>query len=225
MIEGNGQTLASRIKRLIADSGLGHTDRLPPERDFSRQLGVTRGDLRRALAEMEADGLIWRHVGRGTFIGSRPVHNLDDVTFLGRLANPAELIDARLAVEPELARLAAAKAIRQDIEAIRTCCQRGRAAQEWRSYEAWDSNFHHAVAKATHNKLLVHLFDTLNAVRRSIVWGQMRSTGAPPADHRSFDEHDAITAAIEGRDGAGAAARMHEHLCSVRERVLPAMNR
>jgi DNA-binding FadR family transcriptional regulator len=220
--EGSGG-LAERIKQLVADQGLGHAERLPPERRFCEQLGVSRTDLRRALAEMEADGLIWRHVGRGTFIGARPVHNLDDVAFLGRLANAAQLIDARLAVEPELARLAALHAAGSDLEAMRTCCQRCRSAREWRSYEAWDSNFHHAVARATRNKLLLHFFDTLNAVRRSIVWGQLRATGRPADDHMSFAEHEAIFEAIAARDGPRAAAEMHAHLCSVRDRVLPAM--
>jgi DNA-binding FadR family transcriptional regulator len=217
--------LAERIKQLIAEQALGHAERLPPERHFCNQLGVSRSELRKALAEMEADGLIWRHVGRGTFIGARPVHNLDDVTFLGQLANAGQLLDARLAVEPQLARLAAQNATRPDLEAMRSCAERGRTAREWRSYEAWDSNFHQAIAKATHNKLLVHFFETLNAVRRTIVWGQMRTTGRPPADHRSFDEHDAIYAAIAAGDAEGAAEEMAAHLRSVRDRVLPAMRR
>ena len=133
------------------------------------------------------------------------------------------MLDARVAIEPELARLAALHAVRADVEAIRTCALRARAAGDWRSYEAWDNNIHHAVAKATHNKLLIFLFDTLNVVRRSIVWGQPRTTEGPPADHPSFDEHDAIADAIEAHDPAAAASRMRDHLRSVRDRVLPTL--
>lgn len=215
--------LAERLRRFIAEDGFAHNDRLPPERALSRELRVSRAELRKALAALEADGLIWRHVGRGTFIGARPVLNLDDVAFLGQLANPAQVLDARVAIEPELARLAALHAARADLAAIRTCCDRARAAGDWRSYEAWDNNIHHAVAKATHNKLLIFLFDTLNVVRRSIVWRQVRTTKGPPDDHESFDEHDAIAAAIEARDPEAAAARMRDHLHSVRDRVLPAL--
>ena len=212
-----------QIKRFIAEKGLAHNQRLPPERQFCRQLGVSRVDLRKALAEMEADGLIWRHVGRGTFIGSRPVHNLDDVAFLRQLAKPAQMIEARLAIEPELARLAALHGTQSDLEAIRACNQRCRLAEEWRTYEAWDNNFHHADAKATHNKVLLYLFDSFNVVRRSVVWGQARSTSRPAPDHFSFDQHDAIRTAIAAGDAAGAAARMRDHLRSVAERVLPTM--
>ncbi|MDH3665277.1 MAG: FCD domain-containing protein [Alphaproteobacteria bacterium] len=215
--------IVEQIKRFIADKRLGHNQKLPPERQFCRRLGVSRVDLRKALACMEEDGLIWRHVGRGTFIGSRPVHNLDDVAFLRQLANPAEMMDARLAIEPELARLAALHRTQSEVDAIHICNQRCRAAEEWRSYEAWDNNFHHAIAKATHNKVLLYLFDSFNVVRRSIVWGQARSTKRPATDHFSFDQHDAIHAAIAAGDATEAAACMRNHLRSVAERVLPAM--
>ena len=84
---------------------------------------MTRGELRKALAELEKDGLIWRHVGRGTFIGARPVLNLADVAYLGELASPAQVIAARLVIEPELARLAAIYATRSDFDEIQACAQ------------------------------------------------------------------------------------------------------
>jgi DNA-binding FadR family transcriptional regulator len=216
--------LADEIKQFITAERFNHNDRLPPERMLSQLFGVTRGELRKALAELEADGLIWRHVGRGTFIGARPVMNLADAAYLGELASPAQVIIARLAIEPELARLASKHGTRIDFEEIQSCNNRCRAAADWRSYEAWDNNLHYAIAKATHNKLLVHLFDILNVVRRSTVWGLARTTKLPPRDHISFTEHDAICEAIIQRDGATASLRMRDHLVSVRERVLPALS-
>ncbi len=215
--------VVEKIKLFIAEQGLGHNQKLPPERHFCHQLGVSRVELRKALACMEADGLIWRHVGRGTFIGSRPVHNLDDLDFLRQLANPAQMMDARLAIEPELAGLAARDGTNANFDEIRDCNQRCREAQEWRSYEAWDNKFHHAIAKATNNKVLLYLFDTFNVVRRSVVWEQTRATNCPTADHFSFDQHDAIHAAISAGDSAEATLRMREHLHTVAKRVLAAM--
>lgn len=200
-------------------------DRLPPERELSDKIGVTRGELRRALADLEASGLIWRHVGRGTFIGARPVLNLADVAYLGELASPAQVIAARLAIEPELARLAATHGAKADIDEIGMCATRCREATDWRGYEGWDNNFHHAVAKATHNKLLIYLFETLNVVRRSTVWGQLRSTQLPARDHKSFGEHDVILTAITNRDQAKAGQAMRDHLLSVRDRFLPPPSR
>ncbi len=216
--------VVERIKQFILERRLGHNQKLPPEREFCHLLGFSRAELRKALAEMEADGLIWRHVGRGTFIGSRPVHNLGDVDFLRQLANPVQIMDARLAIEPALAALAARDGTASDFDEIRTCNRRCRAAGEWRSYEARDNDFHHAIARATHNKVLLYLFDTVNVVRRSVVWGQARSSEGPAPDHFSFDQHDAILAAIESRDAAQASLLMRTHLRTVRERVLPAMS-
>lgn len=215
--------LSEQIKRFIAAERFNHNDRLPPERVLSQHFAVTRGELRKALAELEADGLIWRHVGRGTFIGARPVLNLADAAYLGELASPAQVIAARLVIEPELARLAATHGTRTDFEEIQSCNSRCRAATDWRGYEAWDNNLHYAIAKATHNKLLIHLFDILNVVRRSTVWGQPRTTKMPPRDHISFYEHDAICSAITQRNGNDASTSMRDHLVSVRERVLPAL--
>lgn len=214
--------LPDKIRTFISDRGFAYNDRLPPERQLSEALGVTRGELRRALKDLEDTGLIWRHVGRGTFIGARPVLNLDDVAYLGELASPTQVIAARLAIEPELARLAAVNAAKINIEEIDNCARRCLVAEDWREYEAWDNNFHHAVAKATHNKLLLYLFETLNVVRRATVWGQLRSTQLPARDHFSFKQHDAVRLAITDRDGARAAVAMRTHLQSVRDRVLPA---
>jgi DNA-binding FadR family transcriptional regulator len=210
-----------RLRRYLSARELSLNMRLPPERELSRLLGVSRTDLRKALSVLESEGQIWRHVGRGTFIGARPVHNLHDVAYLGELAKPAQVMEARLAVEPQLARLAALHGAKSDFLQIEAFSRRCRQAQEWRVYEAWDNNFHQAIAAATHNKLLINLFDTLNAVRRATVWGQLRSTRLPPADHGSFEEHDAIHAAIARRDAEGAAACMRLHLRSVRDRLLP----
>jgi DNA-binding FadR family transcriptional regulator len=104
---------------------------------------------------------------------------------------------------------------------MKLCAERCRTAQDWRTYEAWDNNLHHAIARATHNQLYLYFFETLNAVRRAIVWGQPRSTRMPAKDYSSFAEHDAIVSAILAGDDDLAAQSMLLHLRSVYSRVLP----
>ena len=88
-------------------------------------------------------------------------------------------------------------------------------------YEAWDNNFHRAIAAAGRNKLLLTLFDTLNTVRRAVVWGRWRTTSlGPDLKHHSFAEHDAILAAIVDRDTDLAAKRMRQHLSTVGKNLL-----
>lgn len=213
--------LAERIRAFVGEHGYDHNERLPPERELCTLLGVSRSQLRGALAVLEENGLVWRHVGRGTFIGARPVLNLDDITFLRELASPEQILESRTAIEPALAQLAATHCTKADLEEISARAERCRRAADWRSYEAWDNKLHDAIARATHNKLLIYLFETLNVVRRTIVWDQRRTTSGPKDDHVSFQEHDAIIEAIKARDGEQAAMAMRAHLHSVRERVLP----
>lgn len=215
------RALAERIRVYVSEHDYDHNQKLPPERRLCEALGVSRSQLRGALAVLEEDGLIWRHVGRGTFIGARPVLNLTDVAFLGELATPEQVVEARTAIEPALAQLAAVHGGKPDLDEIASCAERCRQATDWRSYEAWDSNLHDAIARATRNKLLIYLFETINVVRRSIVWDQHRPSKGPTPNHVSFLEHDAIIAAIRARDGEGAAAAMRTHLLSVQARVLP----
>ncbi|WP_143750167.1 FadR/GntR family transcriptional regulator, partial [Caballeronia ptereochthonis] len=57
----------------VAQSKLKDGDALPSERKLAEQLGVSRRDLRVALASLEAAGRVWRGVGRGTYLGARPL--------------------------------------------------------------------------------------------------------------------------------------------------------
>lgn len=188
------------------------------------KLGVTRNQLRSALARLESRGLIWRHVGRGTFVGERPVLNLDDVSYLRDQVTPQHVASVRLTIEPELARLAAMHSTPTDREEIRTCAARCREAPDWRSYEAWDNKLHFAIARSAKNKLFLYYFETLNVVRRSMVWGQPRKTHKPAENYSSFLEHNQIVQAIEEKDRHFAAHYMKRHLYSVYGRILPSMD-
>lgn len=212
-----------KLKAFLADQEIALNGRLPAERHLCIELGLTRGKLRKALALLEAEGQIWRHVGRGTFFGPRPVINLSDVEYLSEHSRPTEVVEARLAIEPQLAKLAAVHGNASNFAEMRRCKERCKTASEWRVYESWDNNFHQAIAQATCNKLLISLFDTLNIVRRSTVWGQLRSSRLPPADHGSFAEHDRLYDAIVSRDSELAAECMRVHLKSVRDRTFASM--
>jgi len=212
------EDVLSAVRAYLANQGMSLNEKLPVERELSQILGFSRGKLRKALSVLESEGVIWRHVGRGTFTGPRPVQNLEDVSFLSSQTSLTEIMEARMAVEPEMARLAALNGTEKDFTEIRRCCRRARRAQDWRAYEAWDTNLHLAIAKASQNSLLISLFDTLNVVRRSTAVRPVRKTKAPPASHKSFAEHDRILRAIVNRDPDLAAQTMRDHLKTVRMR-------
>jgi DNA-binding FadR family transcriptional regulator len=195
--------------------------KLPAERELTGILGVSRRDLRRALATLEAEGHLWRHVGKGTFTGARPLEVLS-LAEIDRQTNPAEVMRTRLLLEPVIARDAALNATSADLEELRRCIARTRSAASWREYETADNGLHRTVATATGNRLLLALFDALNGVRRTVVWGILRrgDVDRPPADHHSFAEHDRLVAAIAERDLDGAERAMRAHLHAVRQDLL-----
>ena len=214
--------LWSSSRPIWLSTDLPANSRLPAERELGEALGVSRGELRKALAVLEKDGQIWRHVGKGTFVGSRPVNETVAVSEIANRTNPADLMRARLILEPEIAREAALHATPDDIAAMRRAMAQTRAAKTWRQYENFDNLLHRQIAQACRNTVLVGLFDALNAIRRAVVWGRLRIEPAhPPADHHSFREHEQIVDAIEQRDLTGAANGMRIHLQSVGRRLVP----
>ena len=218
---GGGQSALTQLHAFLAQRALAPGTRLPPERELSELLGVSRGELRKAHAILERRGELWRHVGKGTFIGARPAAEFPSVAAIAAESNPAEVMRARLAIEPELAREAALHATAADIEEMHRAASGARSAQTWRQYESWDNRLHRAIAEAAHNALLLAVFDTVNAVRRAVVWGRLRDEAPhPPADHHSFAEHEAVVDAIAERDLSGAAQRMRKHLENVQALLL-----
>jgi DNA-binding FadR family transcriptional regulator len=216
-----GQGALTQLRAYLAQHDLPSNSRLPPERELCDILGVSRGELRKALAVMESNGELWRHVGKGTFIGARPTKEYSDVAAIAALTNPREVMQARLLIEPQIAREAALNATAGDIAELKQCMIASRQAQTWRQYENSDNRLHRAVAEAAHNTVLLALFDTLNAVRRAVVWGRLRDkVDRPPTDHHSFVEHEALVRAIEERDMDGASQAMLRHLSHVEGNLL-----
>ena len=218
---GDQSGVLVQLRAWLAISKLPADSRLPPERELAETLGVTRAELRNGLAVLEAEGQIWRHVGRGTFLGARPTQASSDIASLAAGSNPAQVMQARIALEPELARLASIFATPNAMAELKAIALAGRCAGTWREYEAQDARFHHHIAEAAQNRLLMALLDTLNAVRRAVNWNVSRThCGPPPPGHPSFDEHDKIVAAILSRDGVTAATAMRHHLQTVEDRLL-----
>lgn len=216
-----GEGALTQLRAYMAQRDLPANSRLPPERELCDILGVSRGELRKALAVMESNGELWRHVGKGTFIGARPTKEYSDVAAIAALTNPREVMQARLLIEPQIAREAALNATAGDINELKQCILASRQAQTWRQYENSDNRLHRAVAEAAHNTVLLALFDTLNAVRRAVVWGRLRDKiDRPPPDHHSFKEHELLVRAIEERDMDGAGQAMLRHLSHVQANLL-----
>ena len=213
----------TQLRAWLAQRKLPANGRLPPERELCDILGVSRGELRKALAILEKNGELWRHVGKGTFVGVRPVEELSSITAIVERSNPVEVMKARLLIEPMLAREAAVNATGSDLEEMTRCLQAQREAATWRQYEFADNRLHRIIAEAAGNTVLTALFDQLNAIRRAVVWGRLRvKSDHPPHNHHSFSQHTEIVSAIVERDQEGAFETMRDHLLAVRNHLLQA---
>ncbi|NQV48550.1 MAG: FadR family transcriptional regulator [Rhodospirillaceae bacterium] len=212
---------ANALTTYIDGQELAPQSKLPPERRLCEELHISRGELRKALSLLEAEGKIWRHVGRGTFVGTRPLDKMDEIAALSTHTNPSEVMSARLLLEPGLARLAAIHASSANIERMRLCSKRKNTAVDWHTYERWDWGFHQAIAEATRNKLLLTLFNALNTVREATEWGRLRKSRLTDAHRqRSSRQHLAIIDAIVARDKEQAEIAMRDHLKSVHKALL-----
>ncbi|SFQ96199.1 FadR/GntR family transcriptional regulator [Poseidonocella sedimentorum] len=217
---GREEAIAA-LTGFIRAGGYRPGDRLPPERELIVSLGMSRSSLRRGLEALEHDGLIWRHVGKGTFIAAQGgAGGSSSLSELSRQVTPVQLMRARLALEPAIAREAAINASADEVARLKAIKEAAESAPDWDSYEAQDDHFHRAVAAATGNVLLLSLFDQMNQVRRAVAWNTVvRKSERPPRDHSSFAEHNALVDAIEARDPNAAQAAMRAHLGSVSKRL------
>ncbi|MEZ5666535.1 MAG: FCD domain-containing protein [Alphaproteobacteria bacterium] len=218
-------TLAS-LRQMIGSWAQQSDGRVPPERVLAEQLGTGRRVLRRALAELEEEGVVQRHQGRGTFVvdkaapaprrGEVPVQ--DDWRWLAQRANPVEMIELRLIIEPIMARRAALYASQQDVQRLRRLAQRTRDAAEHTAYQAADTALHRFIAELSHNALFLMFFDAFSGALREEAMARFGESGhcfKRQSAHAAF--HEAIVAAIAARDGARAEQLMHEHLSDVHQ--------
>src|SRR5216684_4476103 len=175
--------LISTVRHWLSAVRLSADARLPPERELAKKFRVSRAELRKVLAVFEAEGQIQRHVGKGTFVVHPPEDSRPNGEDIAARTSPLAAMQARRAVEPELARLAALNATTAQFVEMRKLCSEMRRTPTWEAYEELDWRFHNLIGEATGNVLLVEIQRLLNGVRRFVVWGDLvkRAEGPPSA--------------------------------------------
>jgi DNA-binding FadR family transcriptional regulator len=212
-------SLASLLQQPEFSAG----NQLPPERALASKLKLSRSALREGLEVLEAEGRIWRHVGQGTFVGNRPLPQPAALSMITARTSPSEVLEARLLIEPLLARMAASRATEAEIAQMQRLLEKSEAAHDAKTWELWDGRLHRAIAEAAHNGLLLSIFDAFNAMRRQAKWSALRQAALTPARHAAYcAHHRAYVGAIAARDPARAEDVMRRHIEAVREGLLGA---
>lgn len=198
------QKVYDRLKREIYDGDF-PADEPALEADLASRLGVSRTPVREALRMLANEGLIVPVSGGGHCalrVGERDV---------------ADALEARLAIEPLAARLAAerrSEAQADELDAVNARARAALAAGLLGETMRANEEFHHAVAEATGSTLLVFLLARIyQTIRVSRVLEGVRAQRSAVTAMRDFvAEHEAIAEAIRRRDAASAARAMHDHL-------------
>lgn len=217
----NATDIAGALRRQISAAQFTRNDRLPPERMLAEQFGVARGTVREALKQLEDTGFVERRAGSGTYV---TYSERDEARSIVETTRPLELIDARFAVEPQMARLAVLHATEFDLAkaeahlATMEACG-GDAAV----FAAADERFHIALARCSQNALIVWMMEKMHEVRSHAQWARMRTITLEPGIIAKYNiQHRAIVDAIRARDPEGAGQAMKEHLDTARRSLVEA---
>jgi GntR family uxuAB operon transcriptional repressor len=198
-------------------------DRLPTERELSEHHGVSRTTVRKALLDLKQQGLIEQTVGSGTFVteqvgvrlGQRVQQDSSQHT------SPAELMEARLAMEPAIIEMAIRNANQADLQRMEACCANAESAETLEAFEHWDAELHQAIADAAHNSFVANVFQLMKTVRAQGDWGQLKKKSVTPERRLAYQaEHRAIVDALRDRDAVRARDLTLAHLLHVRQNLL-----
>jgi GntR family transcriptional regulator, transcriptional repressor for pyruvate dehydrogenase complex len=218
------EEVADRIQQMILDKKLKPGDKLAPVTELAERFQVGRSAVREALSALQAMGYIEMRQGEGTFVRH---FNVDA---LSRPLSPAvllkseeilELLEVRKVMETASAGLAAERRTSEDLQALREALdkmRKGIHASEELGEQA-DIEFHLAVARATHNRMLSHFMNTLSSAMRETMKESRKIWlyGEKATAERLYQEHEGIFQAIFEGDGSLARERMQNHLTKVEE--------
>jgi GntR family transcriptional repressor for pyruvate dehydrogenase complex len=205
------EEIADRIRVLILDGTLPTGQPLPAERQLAARFRVSRGSVRDACL------LETRH-GQGTFARELDVDRLvaplaSILTYRRDLSE--ELLDVRRMFEPAVARFAATRITDDDIADLqRILDTQRRKLKAGAATLVEDTAFHAALARATRNRVVMRLMETLNDLLIESRKATLRQKGRP---EKSVQGHEAVVAALRRRDPDGAFHAMRSHIDQIAE--------
>lgn len=211
-------------ERLLADMAAGRLapgDRLPSERDLARALGVGRASVREALAALQNEGVLETRPGSGSFVAAGAAERVRAAD-LPHDASPSDLLEARALLEPAVARLAAARARRDDeAEELLAAMEAAVDLAEPLARAAWsdaDRLFHRRIAAMTGNPVMLALADQIAARMDEPLWRRLRdeSVATPGRSRLHAAEHRMIYEAVAEGDADAAELYAAQHIRRVR---------
>ena len=217
-----GRTLTAEvIARIAAEIRSGRLQpgaRLPTEQDLMAAMGISRTVVREAVSALRAEGLLTARQGSGVFVAtdrSRVPYRIDPEG-LSSIEDVLEIMELRLALEVEMAALAAERATSQRLARVQGALGAIDAAiDNGHGAISEDFAFHRTIAEASGNARFVELLEFLG--RHLIPRQSIRLSLTTPEEHRSYlrriqKEHREIYQALRAGNAARARKTMRAHL-------------
>lgn len=220
------EQIVEQIEKRILNGELKPEDKLPPERELSKQFGVSRTAVREAMKALTLKGLIVVHPGRGTFVtddtSTAVRHSIDLLVRIGNEDNIRHLVEVREILEPEIASLAATRATDEHIAAMQEAVDAmDKAMDDPDAFIEADLDFHLTLAQGTDNALIPVLIDTLVDLLRE---HRKRAASVEGGLERGQPYHKIILDAVKNNDPDAAREAMRAHLQQIRKDIETALS-
>lgn len=214
------EALAETLKDQILDGTIEEGQMLN-ERELVDQSGLSRGSVREALRVLETQGLVATKRGRNggriaKRLGSDIVKDSLDIFIRGRQVPFSALIETVEVFEPSLAELAARHRTRSDIARLQSEIDQLTVADDPSAFVAANTQWHQAIARASHNPILISIYTALGSELLD-----PKVSGFVSADIRAAvikAANQVLDAIIEG-DADQARRRMERHVKAYREQL------
>jgi DNA-binding FadR family transcriptional regulator len=210
------ERIAERLADEIRAGALAPGARLPSERDLARRLGVGRSSVREAIAALQLRGIVATRPGAGSFVVEDALEVLRADNPPASDASPSAVLEARAAIEPSVARLAAHRARRDPLaEELLSAMESGPDRAAW---SRADRLFHRQLAAMTENPVLLAIADDIAALMDEPLWQRLRddSVAEPGRMALHAAEHRMIYEAVVAGDPDAAAFYATQHIDRVR---------
>lgn len=208
-----------KIRQMITSGDLGPGDRLPPEKELSERLGLSRNSLREAVKALEVIRVLDVRRGDGTYVTSlEPGLLLEAMSFVVDLhtdRSVLEIFGVRRILEPAAAALAARNMTPETVARLDELIEETDAAAGIEDLVKHDLEFHQAIVEASGNEYLSRLVESMSSgTVRARVWRGITQQGATD---RTIAEHRGILDALRRGDARLSEALMLTHIAGIED--------
>ena len=204
------EVIVEQLVAYISDKNLSEGDRLPAERDLAAKLGVSRASVSQALVALEVQGVLSVRHGDGAILLRRPTEERAIRALREHADRIPDIIEARVALEVNLAGLAAARRTDAEMAAIDAAIATMEAEVEAGDRGVLgDEMFHEAITAAAHSSLLAKLMHEISGLIRETRIESLSQQNRPRA---SLEGHRRIADAVRKQDADGASRAMADHI-------------